>query len=291
MSSPYAPPPSPPYTPCTRFNQLAGSKELRSKYKADGSECSADGTDCASGDHSTFSTDLTTDPDRENCCTKCLDEPGCTGFVALGQTCYLKQGDLMSYDNDGRVAYLRHPDPPPLPPPPQLPAPSPPPPPLPPPPPFHEPPNAFSLIGGAVGLVVAVVISVAIVMGCIKRAQGQQQQQHRHAPNLPRPQFSALSHTTSPASHAPGNVEMVSGVVQAVLVGQATPVVGSTSASPMASSLPLIEQVAILKRELGVSGNIRDAVHEAAKQLGIQVGNRPISEISAQCMQALGAYA
>ena len=84
---------------------------------------------------------------------------------------------------------------------------------------------------------------------------------------------------------------MVPEVVQAVLVGQATPVVGSTSASPMASSLPLIEQVAILKRELGVSGNIRDAVHEAAKQLGIQVGNRPISEISAQCMQALGAYA
>ena len=145
------------------------------------------------------------------------------------------------------------------------------------------------MIGGAVGLVVAVVISVAIVMGCIKRAQGQQQQQHRHAPNLPRPQFSALSHTTSPASHAPGNVEMVSGVVQAVLVGQATPVVGSTSASPMASSLPLIEQVAILKRELGVTGTIRDVVHEAAIQLGIQVGDRPINEISVQCLQAIGA--
>ena len=54
------------------------------------------------------------------------------------------------------------------------------------------------------------------------------------------------------------------------------------------SSLTLSEQVDFLKRELGLSGNMANVVHQAAEQLGIDPAGKPLLEVAAMCMQAAG---
>ena len=47
------------------------------------------------------------------------------------------------------------------------------------------------------------------------------------------------------------------------------------------------ENVEYLKRELGLSGTIKEVVDQAAVQLGINAGGRPLTEVATQCMKAL----
>ena len=54
------------------------------------------------------------------------------------------------------------------------------------------------------------------------------------------------------------------------------------------SSLTLSEQVDFLKRELGLSGNMANVVHQAAEQLGIDPAGKPLLEVAAMCMQVVG---
>lgn len=54
--------------------------------------------------------------------------------------------------------------------------------------------------------------------------------------------------------------------------------------------LTLAEQVELMKAQLGISGgDVPTVVHQAAKQLGIDTGGRPLIEISRECARALGA--
>lgn len=63
---------------------------------------------------------------------------------------------------------------------------------------------------------------------------------------------------------------------------------GGSSASSSSSNQPtLSEAVAILKRELGLEGNVADVVKQAAFQLGVD-GSLPLVEMARQCVQNLG---
>ena len=57
-----------------------------------------------------------------------------------------------------------------------------------------------------------------------------------------------------------------------------------------AAGTPLIKLVGVLKRELGVSGPIRKAVHAAAMHLGVATEGVPLHQIVAMCMRELGKY-
>ena len=61
---------------------------------------------------------------------------------------------------------------------------------------------------------------------------------------------------------------------------------GSAGKAPMA----LVEQVEVLRRELGLSGEatFKDVVHQAAEQLGLATEGKNITQIATECMQALG---
>ena len=47
-------------------------------------------------------------------------------------------------------------------------------------------------------------------------------------------------------------------------------------------------QVEILKRELGLSGNVCDVIRQAAEQLGVATEGKSLSVIATACMEALG---
>ena len=49
----------------------------------------------------------------DNCCDACIAEPGCTGFVVFGSTCYMKSGPLTQTALADRTGYLRVVSPPP----------------------------------------------------------------------------------------------------------------------------------------------------------------------------------
>ena len=49
----------------------------------------------------------------------------------------------------------------------------------------------------------------------------------------------------------------------------------------------LAETVEILKRELGLKGNMQSVVQQAAEQLGVDV-SLPLMEMARQCMQKIG---
>ena len=50
----------------------------------------------------------------------------------------------------------------------------------------------------------------------------------------------------------------------------------------------LIEMVGILKRQLGLEGNIASVVQQAAEQLGIDAKGRPLNQLAAECMAVIG---
>ena len=51
---------------------------------------------------------------------------------------------------------------------------------------------------------------------------------------------------------------------------------------------PLAQSVEIIKRELGVQGNMNEVVTQAAAMLGIETAGKPLPEIATLCVQALG---
>ena len=42
----------------------------------------------------------------DNCCSKCYEDPDCTGFVVFAGWCYLKGGHLVASDLAGRTGYM-----------------------------------------------------------------------------------------------------------------------------------------------------------------------------------------
>mmetsp|Transcript_39458 Transcript_39458/g.104133 ORF Transcript_39458/g.104133 Transcript_39458/m.104133 type:complete len:1309 (+) Transcript_39458:69-3995(+) len=52
--------------------------------------------------------------------------------------------------------------------------------------------------------------------------------------------------------------------------------------------MTLMEQVTILKRELGLQGNVKDVLEQAAAQLSVSAEGKPLAALAAACMNALG---
>ena len=52
--------------------------------------------------------------------------------------------------------------------------------------------------------------------------------------------------------------------------------------------MTLIQQVEVLKRELGLEGNVKAVIEQAAEQLGMSAEGKPLSELGNACMEALG---
>jgi len=76
----------------------------------------------------------------------------------------------------------------------------------------------------------------------------------------------------------------------------APPVVMGTVVAPEAvpfegrgkAPMTLIEQVEVLKRELGVEGNVKAVIDQAVEQLGVSAEGKSLSALGAACMEALG---
>ena len=68
------------------------------------------------------------------------------------------------------------------------------------------------------------------------------------------------------------------------------PTVEPAGVAPSKGRAPmtLIEQVQVFKRELGLEGNVKDVIDQAAEQLGVSAQGKPLSELSNMCMEALG---
>ena len=63
---------------------------------------------------------------------------------------------------------------------------------------------------------------------------------------------------------------------------------GSAGAASSSSTQPTLTEAAeILKRELGLKGNLKDVVREAAEQLELDV-SLPLVELARLCVQKLG---
>ena len=44
----------------------------------------------------------------------------------------------------------------------------------------------------------------------------------------------------------------------------------------------------ICESELGVSGNVMSVINQAAEQLNVKTGNRPLMEVAEECMRVMG---
>ena len=87
-------------------------------------------------------------------------------------------------------------------------------------------------------------------------------------------------------------VEAVEAVPAAVKGTEGTTVVvaGPSGMEARKTNAPmtLIEQVELLKRELGLSGTVAEVVHQAATQLAVNSNGKPLTETASACLQALG---
>jgi len=77
-------------------------------------------------------------------------------------------------------------------------------------------------------------------------------------------------------------------VMMAEAVELEVPVVVKAEAGSSGANLPLIEMVNILKRELGVEGTIQSVVQQAAEQVGVDIGGKPLPQLAKECLAALG---
>ena len=81
---------------------------------------------------------------------------------------------------------------------------------------------------------------------------------------------------------------------RAIGAATAAPVVGVAMGEPIASpevaggGRPLVEIVEGLKRELALSGTVKEVVEQAAAQLGVSVKGKTLSALAAGCAQQLG---
>ena len=79
------------------------------------------------------------------------------------------------------------------------------------------------------------------------------------------------------------------------LVTEAPPPMGTAvpEASPPLGKgkapMTLIEQVEVLKQQLGLKGGVvKDVVHQAAQELGVATEGKSIIAIATECMELLG---
>ena len=52
--------------------------------------------------------------------------------------------------------------------------------------------------------------------------------------------------------------------------------------------MTLIEQVAILKQQLGLEGNVKDVIDQAAEQVGVSTKGQSLPAIATACLSQLG---
>ena len=64
------------------------------------------------------------------------------------------------------------------------------------------------------------------------------------------------------------------------------PVTASESSS--SGKRTLAEMAKICESQLGVSGSVMSVIHQAAEQLNVKAGDRPLKEIAEECMRVLG---
>ena len=50
----------------------------------------------------------------------------------------------------------------------------------------------------------------------------------------------------------------------------------------------LAEQVEVLKRELGLSGTIKQVIHQAAQQLQVDLAGKPLTVVASSCLEVIG---
>ena len=102
---------------------------------------------------------------------------------------------------------------------------------------------------------------------------------------LPQPMMMA----PMPTGDAPPVVvtAMPPAVVTATVM-EAKPVVVTATVIEAKAPQTLAQQVETLKAELGVEGDMSDAIHSAAKQLGVEAKGVPLGELAAMCLQQLG---
>merc|ERR1712241_1384902 len=63
---------------------------------------------------------------------------------------------------------------------------------------------------------------------------------------------------------------------------------GAESNQPSKKNRPLVEIVGILKRELGLDGNMTEVVNAAARELNVEKGSHPLSKLAELCLEKLG---
>ena len=80
--------------------------------------------------------------------------------------------------------------------------------------------------------------------------------------------------------------EAMGSIAKAVAVEPAASPVGVVG--EVKAPMPLIEQVEVFKRELGLEGNVKAVIEQAAEQLGVPAKGRSLSELAAACMEVLG---
>jgi hypothetical protein len=90
-------------------------------------------------------------------------------------------------------------------------------------------------------------------------------------------------------SHLTGSPQAPIQVLQPVTVAGAQEVIpmGIVLDGMGQEKTALIEQVEVLKRELGLSGTVSEVVHQAAEQLGVAAEGKAIAALAAACIGAL----
>ena len=78
-----------------------------------------------------------------------------------------------------------------------------------------------------------------------------------------------------------------------VVVPQAQPVVPmglpvTTSESSSSGKRTIAEMAKICESQLGVSGNVMSVINQAAEQLNVKTGDRPLVEVAEECMRVMG---
>lgn len=157
---------------------------------------------------------------------------------------------------------------------------------------------------GAGGLVLLFIIVLVIVVRRARRVAPSQQQElgpstRRVTPEQeqelelgPLPQAMPVPMGTAVEDSSPswlGGLWMETAVMGTVVEERTVVEDSSPSSATQLTLLP--EQVEFLKRQLGLSGNMKDVVHQAAEQLGIDPAGKPLKALAAMCMQGVGVVA
>lgn len=133
----------------------------------------------------------------------------------------------------------------------------------------------------------------ASVTGRCKKTPLQYACEHKHAACieiLEHPEQYRQPAAAAAVPNVAAPVPVVTGVVVAPALGAAVSCgdkAGSSSGADPADPPPLIEMVAVFKRELAVEGNVKEVVHAAAEQLGVEAGTRPLQDVALACMEAI----